>query len=76
MAELVDASDSKSGIGNNVQVRLLFWARHKHPAEWRGFVFLLFAGSAGSLPADSQGFLFWAQTPLKHRLRGVLHYER
>ena len=27
MAELVDASDSKSGIGNNVQVRFLFWAR-------------------------------------------------
>jgi hypothetical protein len=26
MAELVDASDSKSGIGNNVQVRFLFWA--------------------------------------------------
>jgi hypothetical protein len=28
MAELVDASDSKSGIGNNVQVRFLFWARN------------------------------------------------
>lgn len=27
MAELVDASDSKSGIGNNVQVRFLFWAQ-------------------------------------------------
>jgi hypothetical protein len=26
MAELVDAPDSKSGIGNNVQVRFLFWA--------------------------------------------------
>jgi len=26
MAELVDASDSKSGIGNNVQVRFLFRA--------------------------------------------------
>ena len=26
MAELVDASDSKSGIGNDVQVRFLFWA--------------------------------------------------
>jgi hypothetical protein len=29
MAELVDASDSKSGIGNNVQVRFLFWALKK-----------------------------------------------
>jgi hypothetical protein len=28
MAELVDAPDSKSGIGNNVQVRFLFWALH------------------------------------------------
>lgn len=28
MAELVDASDSKSGIGNNVQVRFLFWAQN------------------------------------------------
>ena len=28
MAELVDASDSKSGIGNNVQVRFLFWAQY------------------------------------------------
>ncbi len=27
MAELVDAPDSKSGIGNNVQVRFLFRAR-------------------------------------------------
>ena len=26
MAELVDASDSKSGISNDVQVRFLFWA--------------------------------------------------
>jgi hypothetical protein len=26
MAELVDAPDSKSGIGNNVQVRFLFRA--------------------------------------------------
>ena len=26
MAELVDASDSKSGFGNEVQVRFLFWA--------------------------------------------------
>ena len=29
MAELVDAPDSKSGIGNNVQVRFLFRARTK-----------------------------------------------
>ena len=29
MAELVDASDSKSGISNDVQVRFLFWARPK-----------------------------------------------
>jgi hypothetical protein len=28
MAELVDASDSKSGIGNDVQVRFLFRARN------------------------------------------------
>lgn len=28
MAELVDASDSKSGIRKDVQVRFLFWA-HK-----------------------------------------------
>lgn len=27
MAELVDASDSKSGFGNEVQVRFLFWAQ-------------------------------------------------
>jgi hypothetical protein len=27
MAELVDASDSKSGSGNRVQVRFLFWAQ-------------------------------------------------
>ena len=27
MAELVDASDSKSGISNDVQVRFLFWAQ-------------------------------------------------
>lgn len=26
MAELVDALDSKSGFGNGVQVRFLFWA--------------------------------------------------
>ncbi len=28
MAELVDAPDSKSGIGNNVQVRFLFRAQN------------------------------------------------
>ncbi len=27
MAELVDASDSKSGFSNGVQVRFLFWAQ-------------------------------------------------
>jgi hypothetical protein len=27
MAELVDALDSKSGFGNGVQVRFLFWAQ-------------------------------------------------
>jgi hypothetical protein len=29
MAELVDASDSKSGFSNGVQVRFLFWAQKK-----------------------------------------------
>ncbi len=27
MAELVDASDSKSGVRKDVQVRFLFWAQ-------------------------------------------------
>jgi hypothetical protein len=36
MAELVDASDSKSGIGNNVQVRFLFWAPGP-PTKLEGF---------------------------------------
>ena len=36
MAELVDASDSKSGIGNNVQVRFLFWAQTPFQRSWRG----------------------------------------
>jgi hypothetical protein len=31
MAELVDASDSKSGIRKDVQVRFLFWA----PLKWQ-----------------------------------------
>ena len=35
MAELVDASDSKSGISNDVQVRFLFWAQD--PAVMRDF---------------------------------------
>jgi hypothetical protein len=38
MAELVDASDSKSGIGNNVQVRFLFWAQAKNPHDVRAFL--------------------------------------
>lgn len=29
MAELVDASDSKSGVRKDVQVRFLFWAQIK-----------------------------------------------
>lgn len=29
MAELVDASDSKSGVRKDVQVRFLFWAQGK-----------------------------------------------
>jgi hypothetical protein len=36
MAELVDALDSKSGFGNGVQVRFLFWAQKN-----RGFAFFL-----------------------------------
>ena len=40
MAELVDASDSKSGIGNNVQVRFLFWAQGR--ASQRSLWFVLF----------------------------------
>ena len=39
MAELVDASDSKSGIGNNVQVRFLFWAQR--PSDEVGGLFCL-----------------------------------
>jgi hypothetical protein len=38
MAELVDASDSKSGISNDVQVRFLFWARSL--AKLRGFLII------------------------------------
>ena len=33
MAELVDASDSKSGVRKDVQVRFLFWAQPHHPNE-------------------------------------------
>ncbi len=29
MAELVDASDSKSGVRKDVQVRFLFWAQEE-----------------------------------------------
>lgn len=44
MAELVDASDSKSGIGNNVQVRFLFWAQKNGAPlivlSFKGFLFV------------------------------------
>ena len=40
MAELVDASDSKSGIGNNVQVRFLFWALLNPVSHWFTWFFL------------------------------------
>jgi hypothetical protein len=33
MAELVDASDSKSGVRKDVQVRFLFWAQMKKETE-------------------------------------------
>jgi hypothetical protein len=39
MAELVDASDSKSGIGNNVQVRFLFWALSRFDEVRMAFLF-------------------------------------
>ena len=49
MAELVDASDSKSGIGNNVQVRFLFWALNPQlvtkVANMRPFYFSEFASN-------------------------------
>lgn len=32
MAELVDASDSKSGVRKDVQVRFLFWAHYSKAA--------------------------------------------
>jgi len=38
MAELVDAPDSKSGIGNDVQVRFLFRAQHPF---FEGFFYFL-----------------------------------
>jgi hypothetical protein len=34
MAELVDASDSKSGVRKDVQVRFLFWAQLKVLKMW------------------------------------------
>lgn len=40
MAELVDASDSKSGIGNNVQVRFLFWALQSFVSFYKAFFVL------------------------------------
>ena len=40
MAELVDASDSKSGFRKKVQVRFLFWAQKKPAAFVAGFFFL------------------------------------
>ncbi len=42
MAELVDASDSKSGIGNNVQVRFLFWAQNRTSQKFLWFVLFSF----------------------------------
>ena len=36
MAELVDASDSKSGFRKKVQVRFLFWAQTPFQRSWRG----------------------------------------
>ena len=39
MAELVDASDSKSGTRKGVQVRFLFWAQTPFQRSWKG-VFL------------------------------------
>lgn len=44
MAELVDASDSKSGVRKDVQVRFLFWAQLIHEtldsSYFQGFFFL------------------------------------
>ena len=39
MAELVDASDSKSGFRKKVQVRFLFWARNYETRSGSGFRF-------------------------------------
>jgi NAD-dependent deacetylase len=40
MAELVDASDSKSGISNDVQVRFLFWAQCFKAFDFKSKAFL------------------------------------
>lgn len=41
MAELVDASDSKSGVRKDVQVRFLFWAQWKGNSQGCLSLFLL-----------------------------------
>ena len=49
MAELVDASDSKSGISNDVQVRFLFWAHLNSELTIKSIRFFLLFSATQSL---------------------------
>ena len=50
MAELVDASDSKSGVPQDVQVRFLFWAQPRR--RGRGFYFPPHLSAKPTLPGQ------------------------
>jgi hypothetical protein len=57
MAELVDASDSKSGISNDVQVRFLFWAQSFYAFDLMSKAFFVCSNDVSSIDAG-----FWAQS--------------
>jgi hypothetical protein len=53
MAELVDASDSKSGVRKDVQVRFLFWARQSLVSiYYKAFSFITVEKSCPSAPTS------------------------
>jgi hypothetical protein len=53
MAELVDASDSKSGVRKDVQVRFLFWARQSLVGiYYKAFSFIIVEKSCPSAPTS------------------------
>ena len=78
MAELVDASDSKSGFRKKVQVRFLFWAQEKARNLVAGFFFvpfLAFSQAGDLLPMlQARNAIAHKPTPQSRQAYALFYY--